>query len=312
MKKLPFIIIFDIDEALIGNVLHLIKERALLEYLYNNCKKKSINAKCPNTDIFDMVDELNNGLLRPFAKEFITFCNKKFKNVEVFFYTNSSYSWTNGGLAKNIEKALKIKINRPFFTRENSISKLQNKKSLANIYPIIIKSLLKKYPLMKNEKNTEYILNNRTIFIDDRKDNLYSYTERQLVCPQYKYYYYYDIYDKLINKYNIDPQLFNDKDILKYMGDEKIYIYNKNGNVHQQNKEYITLMNILKAKYWELDNLNKKDDTYFKDLIAELSKKSVSDNCISNGNIIAINNKLLPSEIEVPSECDIIKIKKLF
>ena len=298
MKKLPFIIIFDIDQALIGYVHHLSTECSLLEILYNNCKKKGINTICLNTDIFDMVDELKNGLLRPFVNEFITFCNKKFKNVEVFFYTNSSYKWTNSGLGKNIEKALKIKINRPFFTRENSISRLNNKKSLANIYPTIIKSLLKKYPSLMDEKITEYILNNRTIFIDDVKDNLYAYTERQLVCPEYEYYHYYDIYDKLINKYNIDPQLFNDKEVLKYMSDNDIYIFNKNGNVHQQNKEYITLMNMSNAKYWELDNLKKKDDTYFKDLIAELSKKSVSNDCISKANIIAINKKLLPSKKE--------------
>lgn len=298
MKKLPFIIIFDIDQALIGDVSQLISEHSLLEILYNNCKKKDINTKCPNTNIFDMVDELNNGLLRPFAKEFITFCNKKFKNVEVFFYTNSTYSWTNSGLAKNIEKALKIKVNRPFFTRENSIFTLKNKKSLANVYPLIIKSLLKKYPSLKDEKNTDYILNNRTIFIDDVKDNLYAYTERQLVCPKYEYYYYYDIYEKIINKYNIDPQLFNDKDVLKYMDNANIYIFNKNGNVHQQNKEYITLANMYTAKYYELDTLKKKDDTYFKDLIAELSKKTVSNDCISKENIIAINKKLLPSKKE--------------
>jgi hypothetical protein len=297
MKKLPFIIIFDIDQALIGSVSHLLYERGLLEILYNNCKKKDINIKCPNTNIFDMQDELNSGLLRPFAKEFITFCDKKFKNSEVFFYTNSSYEWANGGLGKNIEKALNIKINRPFFTRENSISSLYNKKSLANVYPIIIKSLLKKYPLMKDENNIEYILNNRTIFIDDIKDNLYAYTERQLVCPKYEYYPYYDIYEKLINKYNIDPQLFNDKDVLKYMDNANIYIYNMNGNVHQQNKEYINLVNMSTVKYWELHNTEVKD-TYFKDLITELSKKSVSDDCISKKNIIAINKKLLPSKKE--------------
>jgi hypothetical protein len=298
MKKLPFIIIFDIDQALIGGISHLLSERALLEILYNNCKKKDINTKCPNKDIFDMQDELNNGLLRPFTKEFITFCDKKFKNAEVFFYTNSTYEWANGGLGKNIEKALNIKVNRPFFTKENSISSLHNKKSLANVYPIIIKSLLKKYPLMKDENNVEYILNNRTIFIDDVKDNLYAYKERQLVCPEYEYYPYYDIYDKLINKYNIDPKIFDDKDILKYMDDDNINIYNNNGNIHQQNKEYITLVNLYYIKYWELYNLKKKDDTYFKDLITEFSKKSVSDDCISKGNIIAINKKLLPSKKE--------------
>jgi len=303
MKKLPFIIIFDIDKALIGNSGHIKIEYNLLEFIFNNCKKKGINTKCLNTDILNMEDELNNGLLRPFAKDFITFCDKKFKNAEVYFYTNSTYEWTNGGLGKNIEKALNIKVNRPFFTKENSITKLKNKKSLVNIYPLIIKSLLKKYPLMKDENNVEYILNNRTIFIDDIKDNLYAYKERQLVCPKYEYYPYYDISEKLINKYNIDQQLFNDKDVLKYMDGfdsfyDKMHIYNKNGNEHQQNKEYITLMNLSKAKYWEIYNLKKKDDTYFKDLITEFSKKYVSNECISNGNIIAINKKILPSKKE--------------
>jgi hypothetical protein len=293
MKKLPFIIIFDIDKTLIGNPLNLSTEYYLLEFIFNNCKKKGINIKCLNTDILNMEDELNNGLLRPFAKEFITFCNKKFKNVEVFFYTDNSYKWTNNIIGKNIEKALNIKVNRPFFSNENSILNLQNKKSLVNIYPLIIKSLLKKYPLMKDEEITKYILNNRTIYIDDIKDNLYAYTERQLVCPEYKYFPYYDISEKLINKYNIDPKIFDDKEILKYMDDKNIFIYNNNGNVHQQNKECINLANIHYKKYYDIINSEIKD-TYFKDLITELSKKSVSDDCISKENIIAINKKLLP------------------
>jgi hypothetical protein len=294
MKKLPFIIIFDIDKVLIGNSGHIKIEYNLLEFIFNNCKKKGINTKCLNTDILNMEDELNNGLLRPFAKEFITFCNKKFKNVEVFLYTNNSYKWTNNSLGKSIEKALNIKINRPFFTIENSIFTLKHKKSLVNIYPLIIKSLLKKYPLMKDENNTKYILNNRTIYIDNIKDNLHAYTERQLVCPEYIYYPYYDISEKLINKYNIDPKIFDDKDVLKYMFDNDIYIYNKNGSAHQQNKEYNTLSIMCSNIFYKIFN-SELNDTYFKDLITELSKKSVSDDCISKENIIAINKKILPS-----------------
>jgi len=294
MKKLPFIIIFDIDKALIGNSGHIKIEYNLLEFIFNNCKKKGINTKCLNTDILNMEDELNNGLLRPFAKEFITFCDKKFKNAEVFLYTNNSYKWTNNSLGKSIEKALNIKINRPFFTIENSIFTLKHKKSLVNIYPLIIKSLLKKYPLMKDENNTKYILNNRTIYIDNIKDNLHAYTERQLVCPEYIYYPYYDISEKLINKYNIDPKIFDDKDVLKYMFDNDIYIYNKNGSAHQQNKEYNTLSIMCNNIFYKIFN-SELNDTYFKDLITELSKKSVSDDCISKENIIAINKKILPS-----------------
>jgi hypothetical protein len=188
MKKLPFIIIFDIDQTIIGNITMQSIENNLLEFIYNISKKKGINNKYQNIDL-DMQDELKNGLLRPYVREFIETCNKKFKNAEVFFYTNSTYKWTNKILGKSIEKALNIRVNRPFFTKENSMS-LDIKKSLVNIYPLIIKSLLKKYPLMKDEKNTEYILNNRTIFIDDIKDNIISYTNRQLVCPSYNYFSY--------------------------------------------------------------------------------------------------------------------------
>jgi len=286
MKKTPFVIIFDIDKTIIGIVNILGKEYDLLEFIYNTCKKKGIHAVCPPRDVFDMQEELKNGLLRPFIKEFIAFCNKKFKNVEVFFYTNSAYDWTNNALGKNIEKALNIKVNRPFFTRENSISNNNYKKSLVNIYPTIIKSLCKKYPAMNDDKISEYVFNNRTIFVDDVKDNIFAYTNRQLVCPEYKYYHHYDVYDKLITKYKMSPRIFDDKDILKYMDDNSIYIYNKNGNAFQQNKEYINLAIIFKAKYSEISRGN---DTYFKDLIAELSKKSVSDDCITDKNIKALN-----------------------
>jgi len=288
MKKHPFIIIFDIDQTIIGNVNMQSKENDLLEFIYNTCKKKGINNECQNIDL-DMQEELNNGLLRPYVCDFITFCDKKFKNVEVFFYTNSNYKWTNKILGKSIEKALNIKINRPFFTRENSMTQ-DLKKSLANVYPLIIKSLLKKYPSMKYEKNTEYILNNRTIFIDDIKNNIISYTNRQLVCPAYDYYSYYDIYEKLITKYKMDPKIFNNKDILKYMEDNDIYIYNKNGSLHQKNKDYVNIANMYKTKHSQLSTeLSKDTDTYFKDLITKLSNKSVSDDYLSNKDIVFLN-----------------------
>jgi len=290
MKKLPFIIIFDIDNTIIGDLGMLNKEYYLLEYIYNICKKKGINTKCLSFEHFDMQEELKNGLLRPFAADFINYCNKKFKNAEVFFYTNSSYKWTNGALGENIEKALKIKVNRPFFTREDSMS-LYRKKSLANIYPTIITSLLKRYPSLNDEKIAEHTFNNRTIFIDDIMDNIFAYTNRQLVCPAYEYMPYYDVYEKCITKYKMDPLIFNDKDILQYMANNDIHIYNKNGNIYQKNKEYIAIANLYNLKRYEI-NKKENNDTYYKELIAELSKKSVSTKCLTDKNIKAINKKI--------------------
>ena len=288
MSKYPFIILLDIDHTIIGTVNQLCKEREVLEYIYNLCKKNGLE-KCIRQNNVDMQKELKDGLLRPYINEFINFCNNKFKNVEVFFYTNSSYNYTNTFLATNVKKALKVKVNKPFFTRENSMNiNGVTKKSLVNIFPFIIKSLVKKYPIMKNEKNIDYIINTRFVFIDDIKENTFEYVNRQIICPKYEYRYYNDIPEKLISKYKMKPEIFNNKQILDYLHNMNIPIYNKHGNIHQKNKDFIELWKKQQKKYSEV---SKVKDEYFKDLIKEFSKKSVSNYSLSNENIIKINKK---------------------
>ena len=305
MKKLPFIIIFDIDNTIIGDESNLVDELNLIRYIYNICKKKGINSKCFSIDLVDIQDELKDGLLRPYVSDFVRFCNTKFKNAEVFFYTG--YSWANLVIGKNVEKALKIKINRPFFSRAYSMN---SKKSLANTYPMMIKSLVRRYPSLKDEKVSEYILQNRTIFIDDTANNLFAYTGRQFICPAYAANAanaayaanaYADIYDKLIRKYKFDPKVFDDKDILEYLHDNNILVYNANGNEFQKNKEYIAIAKTYHAIKKEIEKSEEKqgkktkqsEDTYFKDLIKELSKKKISDDILTDKNIATMNGKLL-------------------
>ena len=61
MKKLPFIIIFDIDRAIIGSISTVVEEAQVIAGIFNICKKKGINAKCPSMDFKDFQDELKNG-----------------------------------------------------------------------------------------------------------------------------------------------------------------------------------------------------------------------------------------------------------
>jgi len=308
MKKQPFIIIFDIDKTIIGDISIIEKERALLEYIYNVCKKKGVSTKCPSMDLIDIQDVLKDELLRPNVCDFINFCDKKFRNAEIFFYTNSAYAWTNDFIGKNLEKALKIKINRPFFTRENSMNETM-KKSLANIYPTIISTLAKRYPSLNDGDVAEYVLNNRTVFIDDIKDNIFAYTNRQLVCPAYNYTPYYDIYERCITKYKMSPQIFDDKDILKYMSDNTIPVYNINGNAWQKNKEYIAIFNLYYTKHAEISKIKNASTggSYFKDLIAELSKKSVSAERLTDKNIMTLNTKLSVKETKAPKATKTVK-----
>lgn len=289
MKKYPFILIFDIDCTVIGDIRFLVQEAHILKYIYNICENES-NDNCKFIENINMQTELKNGLLRPNIKEFIEFCNNKFKNVEIFFYTGSAYGWTNSSLGKNIEKALNIKINRPFFTRENLIlTSVKKEKSLANIFPLITTTLENRYPIMKNKDDIDYIINNRTIFIDDVKYNTYTHVNRQIVCPEYKFLPWCYIPDKIVKEYNIDPKVFDNKELLEYMWNNNICIHNVNGNVFQRSQEYFNLHKMYNQKYSELSKI---DDRFYKDLIRELSKKNVKNYNISNNNIVSINKKL--------------------
>jgi hypothetical protein len=287
MNKYPFILIFDIDNTLIGDVRLLNEDAQLLEYIYNICKKE-MKRDCKLIENINMQKELKSGLLRPYIKEFIQFCDNKFKNVEIFFYTGSSYKWTNTSLGSNIEKVLNRKINRPFFTRENMIGTSKGlEKSLANIFPLIIKTLESRYPIMHKEKEVDYIIRNRTIFIDDIKNNTYTYENRQFICPKYNYRPpIQDISEKFAKTYGIDPKIFNNKDILSYMWNNNMHIYNKNGNIYQKNRDYCNMCRKLDIKYSRLSRTN---DRYYKDLIRELSKKNVKSDVISDKNIMSIN-----------------------
>lgn len=287
MAEYPFILIFDIDRTLIGNVNLSSFESQLLIHTYNLCKKNGLN-NCKFIENINMQTELQNGLLRPYINEFIQFCENKYKNVEIFFYTGSSYGWTNLSLGNNIEKALNKKINRPFFTRENMLGAL-NEKSLANIFPHITKTLISKYPIMKNEKELDYIINKRSIFIDDVYNNTYTYNNRQIVCPEYNGYHFYDISEKIIREYGIPREVFNNKEILRYMWDYNLPIYNIHGNVFQRSEDLFKLQIEIEKKK---SVLSKIDDRFYKDLIFELSKNKKVDNIISNKTIENINNKL--------------------
>jgi hypothetical protein len=109
------------------------------------------------------------------------------------------------------------------------------------------------------------------------------------VCPRYNYWPAYDVSNKIVKKYGIDRKVFDNKDILRYMWDNSIYIHNKNGNDSQKSKD---ICNAQKVEYIKKSRLSRRNDRYYKDLIKELSKKDVGSDVISDDNIININYKL--------------------
>jgi hypothetical protein len=83
---------------------------------------------------------------------------------------------------------------------------------------------------------------------------------------------YYNIKEKLIYKYNINPEIFNNTEILNMFEKHNIPIYNENGSVYQKDIEFIHIHEILKIRLAHLYSNNSLNDTFFKDLITVLNK----------------------------------------
>lgn len=284
MKKIPYIFIFDIDNCIIGNIDYPITEALLLDIIKDVCNEKKITNNCIKK--INFVKILKNGLLRPYFVNFVKFIKKKYKNVELFVYTNSSYNWTHGGLVDNIEKASKIKFNKPYFTRENSYQTTNYEKSLSNVFKIIIKRLENKYKILKNKKETLKIFNNNVVFIDDIKNNLKDYPNKQIVCPKYEFNKPYDIIKKIKKKYKINNIILNHDSIKKYKKENIKSPYKfKNTTKHEYNIQKF------KWKYYKKKENNNKKDNFYKKLIKIIKKNKIINFNVSNIKII--NDKLL-------------------
>lgn len=284
---LPYIFIFDIDNCIIGNVDYPIIECNLLEIIKMSCDSKNITKKCKKN--INFVNELKKGLLRPYFVNFIKFIKKKYKNVELYVYTNSSYSWTHGGLVENIEKASGVKFNKPYFTRENSNFDLT--KSLTNVYKIIVKNLVKKYRSLNNKNMIKELFKNKVVFIDNIKDNLNDYPEKQITCPSYDFNYPYDILKKVKKKYIFKNEIFKEKNIDKF-----IETNIKSPKFYKKQTNKITNLEKAKWNYFKKKDksLNKKDLFYKK--LKEILKKNKIDK-FTNENIELINSYFTPLEI---------------
>ena len=282
--KVPYIFIFDIDNCIIGNIHYPITESILLDLIKMTCKQKKISNKCSKKVNF--VNVLKKGLLRPYFINFIKFIKKKYKNVELYVYTNSSYNWTYGGLVENIEKASKIKFNKPYFTRENSYQLDENfPKSLSNVFKIIISRLQNKYKILKNKKEILKIFNNNVVFIDDIQNNLKDYPGKQIVCPKYEFNKPYDIIKKIKKENKIKNKIINDNNVKEYI----------NKNIKSPVKFKDTTINEYKIKkfkwaYYSKKENNKKKDYFYKNLIKIIKNNKINN--FSFENIKLINNKI--------------------
>jgi hypothetical protein len=244
MIKLPYIFIIDFLYLVLCYNTYYNKEIELITLLNNNCNTSIIN---------DFSDEINNELIiRPDFKLFINFLKSNYNNAEIFIYLRDDDEMIS--IYPEIEK---------YIDKYENINKLKLK-SLNN-YDIIVDNLKVKYPSLNKNKKKVF---DTQLSIFTTNDNLdLKKINKAIKCPQYNYEYYYDIYDKIINKYNINPSVFDNKHILTFCENNKIPIHNKNGSIYQQDLLYQNILKLYYYKEYQLSDNSIKEDTFFKDYI---------------------------------------------
>ena len=249
MIKLPHIFIIDFN-LISCYTDYLGKEIELIKFL---------NEKC-NTNIkHDFTNELEKELIiRPDFKLFIDFLKSNYKNAEIFIYIPDwAYIYFSNIdiIYKKFENINKVKL---FLVN--------------NYFDIIIENLKDKYPSL--HKNKQKVFDNQLIIFTTELSDMKEF-EKSLKCPQYKYIYYYDIYDKIINTYKINPNIFDNIDVLKFCNINKIPVHNKNGSIRQKDLLYQNILKLYYYKKYKLSDDSNKEDTFFKDYIINKEKEKI-------------------------------------
>jgi histidinol phosphatase-like enzyme len=175
----PYIFIFDIDGTLIGDITPQVMMYDIVQEI-----KKTTGKNTVKFDNNDLLEKLRSGIVRPHFTQFITMITEFYQDVEFYIYTASKKEWAEY-IIKNIEKAYKIKFNRPIFTRNDCTNNgSEYKKNLTSIKTRIVKSLKKKYPTltMNDLTNRTLMIDNNNVFHPNDQGNL-------VICPSYSYRY---------------------------------------------------------------------------------------------------------------------------
>jgi hypothetical protein len=165
------VFLLDMDGTIIGDSV-----TQLCRYeLFNNLGIKN--------DYSFMQEDIENGLLRPYFESFMKLMSIKYPNAEFFIYTAAEKKWASSMIGY-IEKYIKIKFNRPIFSREYCVIENNNlKKSISKVLPIIYKKLKNKHQLQSIDQ-----LSNNIILIDNNYVIKSSDQYRFIKCPSYEYF----------------------------------------------------------------------------------------------------------------------------
>ena len=283
--KLPFIVILDWDNTIVGKVEYQSQKYSLEQHYKKFGLKVKKNSKVPKAFNKD------SKLVRPYFLNFITELTDYFQgNIYFFIYTASERKWANTEISW-LEKSHGIKFQRPIFTRDDCIVDKSGsyRKSISNIFPRMLRSMA--LTKISKEQKTE-LLHQRLLIIDnnavfnDMKEHL-------LICPDYNFMVFENLLEDIPLSYLQNPNIRQHILSLINMG-LVCPFFGKNDDINQQMyKKYEWLA--IKCKHISENNTYSIKDIFFKYLTGLIVKNNLK---IFTPNVIKQLQTLVWKKIE--------------
>jgi len=265
-----YVFIIDLDGTIIGDCIYQ-AEIYKIALILNKLKIKiRIN------DILEECYKEKTRLIRPYFKFFIEKMSEYFPSSYFYIYTASEKKWAEKEILI-IEKVLKIKFNRPIFTRNDceivvKDDKIDIKKSV---------DMIKKRIKIKNPEIL--IIDDNDVYIDNN--------EKLIKCKVYNYKYFCNYWDY------IPIEKINNKIVIKYL---KSLITNNRLSPIIDKKTMKDKLNNYDWLYQKCNDVNKSNKRCKNDDFWLRLTKIIIENKIINFNsstIKFIHNKVVEQDV---------------
>jgi len=283
--KLPFIVILDWDNTIVGKVEYQSQKYSLEQHYKKFGLKVKKNSKVPKAFNKD------SKLVRPYFLNFITELTDYFQgNIYFFIYTASERKWANTEISW-LEKSHGIKFQRPIFTRDDCIVDKSGsyRKSISNIFPRMLRSM----GLTKISKEQKTELLHQRLLIIDNNAVFNDMKEHLLICPDYNFMVFENLLEDIPLSYLQNPNIRQHILSLINMG-LVCPFFGKNDDINQQMyKKYEWLA--IKCKHISENNTYSIKDIFFKYLTGLIVKNNLK---IFTPNVIKQLQTLVWKKIE--------------
>lgn len=282
-KADPFIVVFDLDGTVIGEISPQLCEWELLS-AYQPSRMKQYKEALH-------LQLIKSHIVRPDFVTFIDYLRHNYPYLEMYVYTASDDKWAKFIIAE-IEAATGVAFNRPLFTRKHCIAvngkdgqAVSYEKSVNKILPFIYRNIRAKYGKgaisLRQSKDKE----KDNFLMVDNNNVLIGKEDRRLVhCPTYDHLYAYDVLRF------IDEAVVRDNyhDIMRTLKMNEMFPNNADKNMSYEVFMTMFLQHIFQKSKRALKDF--KPDKFWRNFSHALRKVSKNNPDLRNSHIKSINH----------------------